>query len=195
MLIVSIDSLNPAEHDSIRRKPESYARANASIHRAVQAGMNTYVSFVVTKRNVQEIPGVAEFAQKAGLAGVSFKFFKPAGNGFLNRDRFELGPADRERAHQLLRQVQEHSPIDLRYFQNTEAGCSCGVTQLTLRPNGDVVACPYSAFVVGNALETPLAELWRRFATRGTPAQACFGEVGVRSPMQLQRSVIPTSLT
>lgn len=181
MLIVSIDSVYADRHDQIRRAG-SFERALASARRSAKLGLNTYFSFVITKKNISEIDAVAQLATSEGLAGVSFKFFRPAGNGFINRALFELSASDRNSAGCALSEAQNRYGIDLRYFQDAQSGCSCGVTQLTLRPNGDLLACPYSDYPIANAFERPITQTWQSLQS-APPMEGCTATNGILAPM------------
>jgi MoaA/NifB/PqqE/SkfB family radical SAM enzyme len=77
---LSLDSLDPGEHDSFRKKPGSHARALRAVDAAQKAGLNIIIQTVVTKQRVRsgEFIKFIEFLNGKGV-GVFVTYAKPVG--------------------------------------------------------------------------------------------------------------------
>jgi MoaA/NifB/PqqE/SkfB family radical SAM enzyme len=178
-VLVSLDSVDPKRHDAFRAKPGSYVAATTALREAVSAGIETHISWVVNKTNISELEALCSLASAEGLTGVSFKLFMPSGFGAINRAKYELSPTEVAIVTRHIGELKRQSPLELAFFQSGgEQNCSCGVTQLTLRPNGDVAMCPYDDEAIANVCETPLRDVWLNnptlLARRNGPS-ACLG--------------------
>lgn len=184
LMTVSIDSPNAQEHDLFRRKPGSFAAACRAIEASVNAGIKTHLTAVLNATNVHHVAELHELARMLGVDGLAFKWFRPVGNGFDNRDDYELSSQAAESAAATVVELQASSPLEIAFFQDREQGCSCGLIQLTIRPNGDVALCPYGSGAVGNMQKTTLEEIWRHVAQgamEDTGAHACCATEGTPS--------------
>lgn len=104
---VSIDSILPAEHDSFRGHPGSWERAIQGIRNSVAAGMRTGLATCFTRRTVETVDIMVEFAVSLGCRTFSHFNFIPVGRG---RDMLDadLTPLQREwLMRKLVRHLQE----------------------------------------------------------------------------------------
>ncbi|MDD5664443.1 MAG: radical SAM protein, partial [Victivallaceae bacterium] len=77
---LSLDSLDPQEHDSFRHAPGSHQRALKAIDAALNAGLNIILSTVVTHQRIRssEFIEYLEFAKSKGI-GTFVTYAKPVG--------------------------------------------------------------------------------------------------------------------
>lgn len=165
-LYVSIDSSESMIHDEIRNMPGSFERAIRVAGAAAASGIRTFFSTVLTKKSANQINEVAAIAEELHLAGVNFKRFRAAGNGLRNKDSLALADSAAKLIEPELKVARERYPrLNLSLNFGAEAneydsGCSCGITAITIRPNGDVSPCSYSEEVIGNLLDQSLLKIW-----------------------------------
>lgn len=162
---ISVDSMIPSVHDTIRGRQGTLARATDAIGYCIDAGISTRLSSVITKETRASIDEIVAFANMNNLAEVNFKRFRASGNGFVNRDRFDVSDAESGELYRQIDRLKKSSTteITLNFGANenwVDGGCSCGITTLTIRPNGDIALCSYSETVLGNLLDDDLSEIW-----------------------------------
>jgi MoaA/NifB/PqqE/SkfB family radical SAM enzyme len=165
-LYVSLDSPHPDQHDAFRNKPGGYQRVLLALRAAVAAGLNVYLSTVLTALNVDDVPLMVAIAEREGLAGINFKRFRAAGNGLASKERYQISAEQGQRIEAELARLKERSGLSLSLNFGPEADdegstCPCGTRTLTLRPNGDVSPCVFSETVIGNLMHDSLTDLWR----------------------------------
>jgi MoaA/NifB/PqqE/SkfB family radical SAM enzyme len=61
------------------------------------------------------------------------------------------------------------------------AGCACGTSYFYVSPYGDVMSCDFNHAVFGNALTTPLWQVWESMTSREEFRQAAWGGCKVKS--------------
>lgn len=165
-LYVSIDSARAEMHDWFRRSQGSWSKATEAVRLASAEGIPTQLSCVLTKANVDEIGPIVSLATELGAHGVNFKRFRPAGNGALSREQFELPDEAIRRIEVELANYRRTSGLDLSLnfgaeIGEVDSGCACGITSLALRPNGDVALCSYAESILGNLKQQSLADIWQ----------------------------------
>lgn len=164
-LYVSLDSTKPDVHDLFRRRPGSYERVLRAIRSAVGAGLRVKLSTVITQVNLEELADFVALANRENMGGVEFKRFRPAGNGLLTRDEYELQESQEQALRQEFDEIRTASDLQLDLIYGAEpeggdSGCPCGTKSICIRPNGDVSPCAYSETVIGNLMQQSLGDLW-----------------------------------
>jgi MoaA/NifB/PqqE/SkfB family radical SAM enzyme len=178
LVSVSLDSVDRNEHDSIRAKSGSYVRAIEAIRHCNEADIETYISFTLTKKNYMEIERLLELAASEDVAEVNLKVVRPAGNALINFNDFGLEASAVNHVAQSIDRLSSDYNIRVSmYGRESAVGCSCGVTTLTLRPNGDISLCPYANGSIGNILQDDLRDIWtqHRAENRVTEDKQCIG--------------------
>lgn len=161
-LLISIDSHEKIKNDEIRNSHGSFEKACIAVQDAVSIGINTFVASVANAENIDDLPKLVELATELGAHGLNIKIFRPVGGAVKNKNKFELNAEEKKRLESVIEQLKSNSQISITTYQDTgNDSCSCGITQLTIRPNGDVSACPYSSNVIGNLTENRLTDLWK----------------------------------
>jgi radical SAM protein with 4Fe4S-binding SPASM domain len=105
---ISIDSLNPEEHDEFRQRRGAWNKAIEGIRHSVAAGIKTGLATCFTRNNVHSADAVIRFAKDLGCRTFSHFNFIPVGRGkeILNQD---LSPEQRESLLKILnRHLQEN---------------------------------------------------------------------------------------
>jgi len=161
MVSVSVDGATKALHDQIRNRTGSFDLACNAIKLLVDRGIHTVMTFTVHKQNMHEIEEVITLARTLSANEVNIKIFRSAGNGKVLEDIFALSPKQKKSLSQQIKELKKTSDIKISTFGNfAGAVCSCGNTTLTLRPNGDLVVCPYTNQIAGNLKDKTLSDIW-----------------------------------
>lgn len=109
---VSVDSLNPEEHDVFRGAPGAWARSIDGVKNCVAAGMHTGFAMCFTGQTVDQVDDAVRFAIALGCATFSHFDFIPAGRGNDIID-CDLTPEQRERLMQKLTEVLQEGRINV----------------------------------------------------------------------------------
>ncbi len=101
---VSLDSMDPEEHDAFRGQPGSWKRTVQGIRNAVAAGVRTGMAVCFTRRTAHTVDDVVRFAIDLGCKTFAHFNFIPVGRGreIIAQD---MTPGQREL---LLRKLQRH---------------------------------------------------------------------------------------
>lgn len=154
---ISLDGVNPEEHDSFRNKPGSYLRAIRAIESTKKAGLDLQVSTVVDHNRATS----KEFIQflelmKSMEAPVAVIFAKPVGE-WAGRTDILLTPDDSAYIRQLEQQYNLYDHTTPGYGRSL--GCVAVKHILSITKFGDIMPCPWMYFSLGNFFETPLADI------------------------------------
>lgn len=104
---VSIDSLDPKEHDEFRGHPGAWKKSIEGIKNSVAAGMRTGLAMCFTRKTVDRADEAVQMAIDLGCQTFSHFNFIPVGRGREVMD-YDLTPAQREKLLQVLfRRLQE----------------------------------------------------------------------------------------
>ena len=157
---LSIDSLDPKEHDAFRRKPGAHAHAMRAIEAAQKAGLDIYIQTVVTKERLysQEFIDFIEYFNGRGL-GVFISYAKPVGAW---EGHFEnlITKADFEYTHKLEKKYRLFTHLTPAYGLNM--GCIAVKGMISVTQYGDVLPCPYIHVSIGNVFKEPLKDIIKR---------------------------------
>lgn len=197
-VLISVDSLKPEVHDTIRGVPGSHARIMRAIDflaprkRSFVLATNT----VISRRNIAE---VGQMGRKLAAAGVERMLFQPVQGGFSleQKSRWpftsDMWPDSREEIDGGLRDLRaakdEGTPIVntaeeiesfREYFLQGEAWvrpweCSVGYSTLQFDPEGNARMCSPSTRHIGNIRDASPRELWSNAlaAAERTRIEAC----------------------
>lgn len=170
---ISIDSPKAAVHDEFRGVKGSHERALAALRYLKDEGVETSISSVICRINVNDIESLIEQAQAAGVHTINFHNFKCSGLGFANRDSLDLSPEEWRyfyvRALELKETISdlhislEDPIIALLGKPGGNAlvkGSVCGKLSLNIKSNGDITPCGFIPIVIGNLLHDDLSTIW-----------------------------------
>jgi radical SAM protein with 4Fe4S-binding SPASM domain len=160
---ISLDSLDPAHHDSFRGCPGSWEKTLAGMDHCRKQELPFQVHFSVTEQNAHEVQSMIDFAQACGAHVLNIFFLVCTGRGESMSD---ITPARYEQVLKQLVEAQaqtrdliirarcaphfkrvayEHDPESpLTRAQGYEGGgCLAGIHYCRITPEGAVTACPY----------------------------------------------------
>lgn len=158
---VSVDSLNPKEHDSFRGKNGAFERAINALKYVKEEGIAPFMNITVGHYNAfsQELEEQLAYSYENGFHSI-LNAAVPAG---CWKDNYEIMLTPEDTAHLLeLRKKYPNmvrdlwDPFDRK--QENILGCNAG-NILYITPWGDVLPCPFIHTKLGNVYEQDLKEI------------------------------------
>lgn len=160
ILTVSLDSSIAQEHDNFRGVPGAFNKTFNGIKIALKNGLRVTIGCVVTHQTLKTkgILGLVEFSRESKIL-LYFIFPVPAGR-WVNQKDMLLTQEDLL----FIRDLTHKFPYLRTDFQANLGGYGCGAVKeiLYITPYGDVLACPFLHFSLGNVLEEPLSVIRNR---------------------------------
>jgi len=173
----SIHGSDAASHDGFTRRDGAWSRMTAAINRMVQRDIPTKLVMTLMRPTARHATKLLELAVKWGVKAVQFQTFKEYGNAQEHATELAL---TRDEWRNLYAELQQASTVAASRGLTVDLGldsdpvlaaeiglpsshgeCICGIYSLTVRPNGDIVACPFSSEAVGNLHRDSLLSLWQ----------------------------------
>ena len=186
MLSVSLDSLDPEEHDQFRRYPGAYDGAVAALRLITKRNIPNVITSVRMTIRPHQIPRMAEmveFAHQMGCNRVSLSSIHPAGRaiaqpGFwMTRDekrRFLETIYELKRKYPESFQISTNDPLKclLRGFSDVGKegevvfdGCPAAAVTFNVNANGDMTPCALMNLPMMNVFGLTVEEIARRYRT------------------------------
>lgn len=177
MVTFSVYGSDDSSHDSFTRRAGAWMRLVQAVNRLVERGIPTQLAMTLMRPTAQHSVKLLELAHQWGVTTVQFQTFKEYGNAQVHSGELRM---NRGEWVGLYDQIRRSLPfptggpkVDLGLdsdpvfaeqigLPSAHNDCMCGVYSLTVRPNGDVVACPFSAEIVGNLHHDDLLKLWQK---------------------------------
>ncbi len=186
---VSIDSLDPAVHDSFRGVPGAFAKTMSGIESLKRVGLDFQIQTSVSTRNINEIPALVDFANEQGAVAFNLFFLVCTGRG---EEVTDISPEQYEETLKFLYQIHGKYPgmmvrakcaphfkrvayqcdPDSPLLKGYVGGCRAGTNYCRISPEGEVTPCPYMPTKTGNVRTENFADIWK-----GSPLFA-----GLRQP-------------
>ncbi len=157
---LSLDSLNPEEHDDFRRAKGCHQKALRAIDATQEAGLNLLLATVVTKQRIrsQEFIDFLEFAKKRDIP-VFITFAKPVGSWQGNLDVL-VDEDDHAYEKELEKKYNVFTHMTPAY--GMDLGCIAVKRMVSITKYGDIMPCPYIHLSMGNFFEEPLRDIIER---------------------------------
>ncbi|MEG0806583.1 MAG: radical SAM protein [Lachnospiraceae bacterium] len=154
---LSIDSLDPEEHDEFRRKPGAHARAMAGMEECIRIGLPLYIQTVVTKERLhsQEFLQFLEYFNGRGL-NVFVSYAKPVG-AWAGQFEHLIDRKDMAYMSELEKKYRVFTHLTPGY--GLDMGCIGVKGFISVTEYGDVQPCPYIHTSIGNIFQQPLDEI------------------------------------
>lgn len=157
---VSLDSMNPEEHDAFRGKDGVWEKAVAALRLARDMGFGAAAGCVITHQNVgsKMLEDIAQFTRSIG-ADMLLNWACPVGAWEGNREA-RLTDED----HAWLQTFQHRHPNVRTDFDGNYVrwGCPAGPEFMYLTAQGELLPCAFIPVSYGNVREAPLGELRAR---------------------------------
>ncbi len=154
---LSIDSLNPEEHDEFRRKPGAWKRAMEGLEECQRIGMPLFIQTVVTRERLysEEFERFVKFFNDKGLM-VFISFAKPVGAYAGHYDQM-ITAKDLAYERELEKKYRLCTHLTPGYDLNM--GCIAVKGFVSVTQYGDVQPCPYFHCSIGNIFEMPFKDI------------------------------------
>lgn len=170
---ISIDSIDPATHDSFRGGPDAWGHSVRALEVCRAHGLEVLVQTTVMSMNYKEIPSLIDFAREKGAWSFNLYFLVQTGRGL------DLNDLTAEQTEQMLTSLvdaqESYRPMLVRakcapQFKQIaydkgragleSGGCMAGTQYGRITPEGDVTPCPYMTEVAGNVRERSFRDIW-----------------------------------
>ncbi len=173
---ISLDSVNPQIHDKFRCAKGSWKKAVAGMENCKRVGLEFQVHSTVTKKNINEILEITDFAENLGAKAHHIFFLVPTGRG---RKIDTVIPAPLEYELLLDRILEKQSSVSLelkpvcapqfiriakkkKINVRFQKGCLAGISYACILPDGQVHPCPYLPINLGNIREEGFIKIWQQ---------------------------------
>ncbi|MBS1257247.1 MAG: PqqA peptide cyclase [Candidatus Scalindua arabica] len=175
---ISLDSIHPDVHDSIRGMKGSWKSAIEGMKACKMQGLEIQIQTTVFKKNYDEIPELVAFANEMGARVFNLFFLVCTGRGQ------DITDITSEQYEDALKQIYKlHNQYEgtmlvsakcaphyrrIAYEMNPESalvkyysgGCPAGTNYCRITPEGNVTPCPYMDTSCGNLKEKSFEEIW-----------------------------------
>ncbi len=172
---ISLDSLEPAKHDALRKYDGAFEEALAGMRACREAGLPYQIHTTVMDWNRAEVPEMADFAVAQGARAFHVFFLVPVGRAAAIEES-SLRAAEYEQLIDKLMEKAETVPIEIKptcapQFMRIalrrgmrprfSKGCLAGTSYCIIGPSGSVQPCAYMNISAGNVRERPFDKIWR----------------------------------
>jgi len=157
---LSIDSLDPVEHDTFRKAKGSHERAMKAVDIVLDAGLAIFIQTVVTKQRLRsdEFINFIEYFNNKGV-GVFVTYAKPVGAWEGNFDVL-VDKVDMDYMRELEKVYNVYTHLTPAY--GLDLGCIAVKGMISVTQYGDVLPCPYTHTSIGNFFDEPLKDIIER---------------------------------
>ena len=190
---ISLDSLEPVDHDAFRGLPGSWEQAMAAFDACRRNDLRFQIHFSVTDDTAHELDNMIAFAKDVGAFVLNVFFLVCTGRGEkvtnISAQTYEqvmrrLTAAAREETEIMVRakcaphfkrmawELDPDWPVTAAHGYEA-GGCLAGSRYCRITPTGGVTSCPYIEDEVGSIREQGFADIWRdapQFKTLRQPA-------------------------
>jgi len=179
---ISLDGANSETHDHIRNKKGTFEKAIIGIKNCLNAGINTQISTVIMKNNIDELDEIHKLLTSLKVDGWYVYDFIPAGRG----EKLQYEVIDSKKRQQLLNRLQQLAisgnmlikpyPYSItvnsasekdsyfykKYGKLTEMfkGCLTARWMCHISSNGDLHPCHLLPQKLGNLKQENFDEIW-----------------------------------
>jgi Predicted Fe-S oxidoreductases len=178
MVAFSIHGSDAVSHDSFTRCEGAWDRLVEAVGRLVDRGISTKLVMTLMRPTAAHAVRLLELAKQWRVTMVQFQTYKEYGNAQENSDMLRMDREEWRSVYALLKKsYASQSPNDPKVdlgldsdpvlaaeigFPSAHTECMCGIYSLTVRPNGDVVACAFTSEVIGNLHRDSLLDIWHQ---------------------------------
>ncbi|HUC88670.1 MAG TPA: radical SAM protein [Candidatus Paceibacterota bacterium] len=183
MLSVSLDSLNPEEHDKFRVYEGAFPKAVAALRQVAESGLPNVVASMrstIRASQIGEMENMVDFARNLGCKRVSFSAIHPAGRA-IERDDLWM---TREQKYAFVTEVYRLKALfpDLNVTTNDPLkcllrgendmgkngelvfdGCSAGAITFNVNSDGTMTPCALLDIPMMNTFSLSIEEMTERY--------------------------------
>lgn len=185
---ISLDSVNPTEHNEIRQNKKAFSNTIEAIQNSVEAGLYTMVQKVVMKKDISEekLLEFFKFAKKYNVHEI--RLLEPIRSGklLINADNMKNVFYTKEDRDKLIKiQLKVNKKLNMpkiTTFPYTESihkyGCGAGIQHSYIMPDGELLPCDFVPVTFGNVKDNSIKELWSKMKKimGNIPQEGCFSQ-------------------
>lgn len=174
---ISLDFIEPELHDNFRGVKDTWMKAMEGLKNSAKAGLYLQVNITLSKLNYHELEQLLLLSDKLNSHVVLLYQFQPFGRG-REVESLALTPSEYLKVIKTIIKLQRQLetliiPIGLpqyfAYLSNKAptlskmfTGCIAGRGMFYVKWYGDAWPCAFLQIKVGNVLEEPAIEIWKR---------------------------------
>lgn len=197
-IYVSLDAADAETHDRFRGKPGLFDQAVRGIDRAIRLGFSVGIASTMTPESFRrgEMDRIIELGRHLGVHEILLFDAMPSGRYAGRSDLVD----DQGWVEEMIQGVAPYN--DDRSYPGVlvwayaagfrSAGCACGTSYFYVSPYGDVMSCDFNHAVFGNALTTPLWQVWEAMTSREEFREATWGGCKVKNSRFLESDAVVT---
>jgi AdoMet-dependent heme synthase len=110
-MAISLDGATAKSHDEFRGIPGTFDRAVEALHHAQKIGLETQQQTTVSRRNMHELPQIAEIVEETGSKMWSLFFLVTMGRG---QSEQELNAEEYEQVFETIYEISKTSSFDVK---------------------------------------------------------------------------------
>jgi len=179
-MMVSLDSVDPKQHDEWRRVPGCWQKAVDGAQHAREAGLLVGFSTYADPQKVRrgELEEMLQLTRECKLHELTIFDTVPTGR-FLHLDKSRLlSEEDKEYIKEFSRRANQAEGlpgVKAQSFVNSADGhgCFAAYFQFYMTAAGDITPCDFTPLSFGNITEEPLRTIWERMTSHEAYRQRC----------------------
>lgn len=197
---VSIDAADALHHDKFRGTPGLFDAAMAGVKAGLKVGLSVGISCTVTPESFKrgELERIIELGKSLGIHEVLVFDAMPTGRYSARSDLVDnQGWVEEiiQAAVPYNRKPEYPGILVWAYTSGYRAvGCSCGTSYFYVSPYGDVMSCDFNHAVFGNALATPLYQVWDSMTSLDEFSHAAWGGCKVKNSRYRDLDTVVTGI-
>ncbi|MGI6227904.1 MAG: putative heme d1 biosynthesis radical SAM protein NirJ2, partial [Peptococcales bacterium] len=171
---ISLDSLDPDKHDTLRCYKGGFEQAIQGMENCLMENLPFQIHTTVMDWNKDELSDITDFAVEKGAVAHHFFFLVPTGRG-ADIETESLRATEYEETLTKIMEKQKEVSIELKptcapQFMRIakemgmnlrfQRGCLAGTSYCIISPIGNVQPCAYLDLPIGNVREIPFSQLW-----------------------------------
>jgi len=167
---VSLEGAKRETNDDVRG-PGSFDSTVAAIRHLRASGIEVSVMMTLTRKNMNEVPGLVELLAREGVSALALERLIPEGNGLSMTDQVLRSDEIKRLYEDVYALATDNPPVRLLLYRplfaliapddpTVGALCSAGNNALTIMPDGTVYPCRRLPIPIGNVLEDGFYKIW-----------------------------------
>jgi radical SAM protein with 4Fe4S-binding SPASM domain len=169
---VTLESVDPAIHDTLVGAPGGWAQTVAGLRRALAARLFVMTNTTLLRPNTARLGATLDFLADLGVPTVGLNALihsgrgATVGSGVAEADLAPLLEVARERTTAHGQRLIWYTPTQYCHFNPVQLqfgvkGCTAALYSLCVEPNGDVLPCQSYYTSLGNLLNDDWASIWQ----------------------------------
>jgi len=171
-LMVSLDSPEPQEHNTMRCTEKCWEKAVEGIRRCLDAGLLCGISTYATPERVRngKVVEMIELGRRLGVHEITIFDVVPTGRLLRHEEGELLTDADKQEICRMeddynARKGYPHIVTQAHVNGPSGGGCYAAWFQLYSTAYGDITPCDFTPLTFGNIRNEPLKAIWERMTS------------------------------